>query len=56
MAFCAIFEMLQCYNSVTRIAQNPMVERFLKKRLERLYIAPFGQRGFFLNFALKLLI
>ena len=56
MAFCAIFEMLQCYNSVTRIAQNPMVERFLKKRIERLYIAPFGQRGFFLNFALKLLI
>ena len=56
MAFCAIFEMLQCYNCVTRPAKNLDLEQFLKKRLERLYIRPFGQRGFFLNFALKLLI
>lgn len=56
MAFWAFFEMLQCYNSVTRLAKNLDLERFLKKRIERLYIRPFAERGFFLNFARKLLI
>lgn len=40
------FEIFQCYNSVTRPAKNLDLERFLKKRIERLYIRPFGQRGF----------